>query len=70
VDALAFWHDIKFSLRHLRDFSRRPSSQITTRIISGRAYRDVHALRRRAFPPGEVEAARDWLTWPEGAADA
>jgi hypothetical protein len=21
MDALAFWHDIKFSLRHLRDFS-------------------------------------------------
>jgi hypothetical protein len=22
MDASAFWHDIKFSLRHLKDFSR------------------------------------------------
>jgi hypothetical protein len=22
MDAVAFWHDIKFSLRHLKDFSR------------------------------------------------
>jgi hypothetical protein len=21
------------------------------------------------FSPGEMEAARDWLMWPEGAAD-
>ena len=46
-----------------RHKSRRASSLVEPR-------RDVHALRRRAFPPGEVEAARDWLTWPEGAADA
>ena len=42
-----------------RHKSRRASSLVEPR-------RDVHALRRRAFPPGEVEAARDWLTWPDG----
>ena len=70
MDAAAFWHDVKFSLRHLHDFSRLA-------IVTNP---DMHPLwsalvapfmRRKVehFPPGEVDAARAWLMWPEGAAD-
>jgi hypothetical protein len=34
IDASAFWHDIKFSLRHLKDFSQ----VAIVRVISGRAW--------------------------------
>jgi SpoIIAA-like len=37
MDAGAFWHDVKFSLRHVQDFSRIAVSPIPTCIISGRA---------------------------------
>jgi len=71
MDAIAFWHDVKFSLRHLHDFSRLA-------IVTNP---DVHHLwsslvapfitcEVEHFPPDEVDAARDWLMWPEGAADA
>ena len=70
MDATAFWHDIKFSLRHLKDFSR----------VAIVANPDTHHLwsslvapfmecEVEHFPPGEEQAARDWLMWPEGAAD-
>ncbi len=70
MDALAFWHDVKFSLRHLHDFSR----------LAVVVNPDVHHLwsalvapfiscEVEHFPPDEVEAARNWLMWPEGAAD-
>lgn len=70
MDASAFWHDIKFSLRHLRDFSR----------VAIVAHPDTHHLwsslvapfitcEVEHFPPGEKDAARDWLMWPEGAVD-
>ena len=39
MDAIAFWHDIKFSLRHLQAISAGwPSSATPTRITSGRAW--------------------------------
>jgi len=71
MDAIAFWHDVKFSLRHLHDFSRLA-------IVTNP---DMHHLwsspvtpfitcEVEHFPPDEVDAARDWLMWPEGAADA
>jgi len=68
MDAGAFWHDVQFSLRHVQDFSR-------IAIVTNP---DVHHLRRASLRPscaatssislaGEMEAARDWLMWPEGA---
>jgi len=70
MDASAFWHDVKFSLRHVQDFSR------VAIVINP----DVHHLWSNLvapfmrcdvehFSPGETEAARDWLMWPEGAVD-
>ena len=71
MDALAFWHDIKFSLRHLRDFSRLA---VVTNPDVHHLWSSLVAPFMRCdvehFHPGEVEAARDWLMWPEGAADA
>jgi len=66
----ALWHDIKFSLRHLKDFSR----------VAVVAHPDTHHLWSALaaplmsctvehFAPGEEDAARDWLMWPEGSAD-
>jgi hypothetical protein len=70
MDAKAFWHDLKFSLRHLRDFSR-------CAIVSDTKWFSLWSTvvepfidcEVSYFPPGELEAARDWLLWPEGAAD-
>jgi len=70
MDAAALWHDVKFSLRHLKDFNR----------IAVVASPDTHNLwsslvspfmecEVEHFAPDEVDAARDWLMWPEGAAD-
>jgi hypothetical protein len=71
MDAIAFWHDVKFSLRHLQNFGR----------IAVVTNPNVHHLwsslvapfincEVEHFAPDEEEAARDWLMWPEGAADA
>jgi hypothetical protein len=70
MDATALWHDIKFSMRHLSDFSR----------IAIVANPDIHHIwsslvspfiscEVQHFVPGQEEAARDWLMWPEGAVD-
>ena len=70
MDASAFWHDIKFSLRHLKDFSRvaivaNPDTHhLWSSLVAPFMSCDVEH-----FAPGEEEAARDWLMWPEGAAD-
>jgi len=70
MDAKALWHDLKFSLRHLNDFSRVAivSEERFLSIWSAIAepFIDCHV---EYFPPDQVEAARDWLLWPEGAAD-
>ncbi|MGI8726041.1 MAG: STAS/SEC14 domain-containing protein [Methyloceanibacter sp.] len=70
MDAGAFWHDIKFSLRHLQDFSR-------VAVVSSPEIRNLWSAlvapfmrcEVEHFPPHELEAARDWLMWPEGAVD-
>ncbi|MGK2923741.1 MAG: STAS/SEC14 domain-containing protein [Methyloceanibacter sp.] len=70
MDAVALWHDIKFSFRHLKDFSR----------IAVVANPEIHNLwsslvspfmecEVEHFAPDQIEEARDWLMWPEGAAD-
>ena len=70
MDALAFWHDLKFSLRHLKDFSR------CAIVTDTKWFSPLSALAEpfidcevAYFPPEDLEAARDWLLWPEGAAD-
>ena len=70
MDAAALWHDIKFSFRHLKDFNR----------IAVVANPEIHNLwsslvspfmtcEVEHFAPDQIEEARDWLMWPEGAAD-
>ena len=70
MDAIAFWHDIKFSLRHVKDFSRVAivCNPDTHHLWSSLASPFINCEVEH-FSPGEVEAARDWLMWPEGAAD-
>jgi hypothetical protein len=70
MDAAAFWHDIKFSLRHLKDFSRvaivvNPD----THHLWSNLVAPFMACQVEHFSPGDEDAARDWLMWPEGAAD-
>jgi hypothetical protein len=70
MDAGAFWHDVKFSLRHVQDFSRvaiviNPDMHhLWSNLVAPFMRCDVEH-----FSPGETEAARDWLMWPEGAVD-
>ena len=70
MDAAAFWHDVKFSLRYLHDFRRLA---IVTNPDMHHLWSALVApfMRRKVehFPPGEVDAARAWLMRPEGAAD-
>ena len=70
MDVGAFWQDFKFSLRHLKDFSR------CAIVSDAKWFSPLSALAEpfidcdvAYFPPEDVEAARDWLHWPEGAAD-
>ena len=53
MDAIAFWHDIKFSLRHVKDFSRRgdrlQSRHASSLVEPGRA---LHELRGGALFAG------------------
>ena len=70
MDAVAFWHDIKFSLRHLKDFSRiavvcNPDTQhLWSSLVA-----PFMSCVVEHFGPGAEDAARDWLMWPEGAVD-
>jgi SpoIIAA-like len=70
MDAGAFWHDVQFSLRHVKDFSR---IAIVTNPAVHHLWSSLVAPFMRCdvehFSPGEMEAARDWLMWPEGAVD-
>jgi hypothetical protein len=70
MDVGAFWHDLRFSLRHLKDFSR------CAIVTNERWFSPLSALAEpfidcevAYFPPEDIEAARDWLLWPESAAD-
>jgi hypothetical protein len=70
MDAAAFWHDIKFSLRHLKDFSRVAIvCPPDTHHLWSSLVAPFMTCEVEHFSPGEVEAARDWLMWPEGAVD-
>jgi SpoIIAA-like len=70
MDAIAFWHDIKFSLRHVKDFSRVAIvANPDTRHLWSNLVAPFMACEVEHFAPSEVDAARDWLMWPEGAAD-
>jgi hypothetical protein len=71
MDVNAFWHDLKFSLRHLNDFSRCAIVSDTKflSLVSTIAEPFIDC-QVAYFKPHEVESARDWLLWPEGAADA
>jgi hypothetical protein len=70
MDATAFWHDIKFSLRHLKDFSRMAIVvNPDTHHLWSNLVAPFMACQVEHFPPGDEDAARDWLMWPEGAAD-
>ena len=70
MDVQAFWHDLKFSLRHLNDFSRCAIvSDAKWLSLCSAVAEPFIDCKVSYFPPGEVETARDWLLWPEGAAD-
>lgn len=70
MDAAALWHDIKFSLRHLKDFSRVAIvAPPDTHHLWSTLVAPFMSCEVEHFPPSEEEAARDWLMWPEGAAD-
>jgi len=70
MDVKALWHDVKFSLRHLNDFSR-------CAIVSDAKFLSLWSAIAEPFldcqvayfKPDEIKSARDWLLWPEGAAD-
>jgi hypothetical protein len=70
MDAAALWHDVKFSLQHLKDFSRIAvvASQGTHNLWSS-LVSPFMECEVEHFAPDEIDAARDWLMWPEGAAD-
>jgi SpoIIAA-like len=70
MDAVAFWHDIKFSLRHLKDFSRLAVvCPPDTHHLWSSLVAPFMSCTVEHFAPGEEDAARDWLLWPEGAVD-
>ena len=62
MDVKALWHDLKFSLRHLNDFSR-------CAIVSDAKFLSLWSTIAEPFldcqvayfKPDEIEAARDWL---------
>jgi hypothetical protein len=62
IDPGTFWADLKFTLRHLNDFSR--CAVVTDRRwIEWLAKGVDHliACEIRHFPPEQIEAARRWL---------
>lgn len=62
MDPRAFWHDLQFSLRHLRDFSRcaivceAKIIDLWSELIAPFSHCQV-----RHFLPDEIEQARAWL---------
>jgi hypothetical protein len=70
MDAKAFWHDLKFSLKHLGDFSRCAIvSDVKWFSLWSAIVEPFLDCEVAYFPPDQAEVARDWLLWPEGAAD-
>ncbi|MEZ5826979.1 MAG: STAS/SEC14 domain-containing protein [Hyphomicrobiales bacterium] len=68
MDAAALWHDVKFSFRHLKNFNR-------IAVVSSPQIRNLWSslvspfidCEVEHFAPDQIEEARDWLMWPEGA---
>jgi hypothetical protein len=46
MDAKAFWHDLKFSLRHLNDFTAAPSSLMPSSSRSGPPWSSRSSIAR------------------------
>ena len=70
MDAAALWHDIKFSLRHINDFSRIAIvCDPHVRTLWSSLVAPVISCEVEHFEPDQIAEARDWLMWPEGAAD-
>lgn len=62
IDPSTFWDDLKFSLRHLNDFSR--CAVVTDRRWIewfAKAVDPFVACEIRHFPPEQIEGARRWL---------
>jgi hypothetical protein len=70
LEAFIARHGIKFSLRHLKDVSRVAIvANPDTHHLWSSLVAPCMACEVEHFAPGEEDAARDWLMWPEGAAD-
>jgi hypothetical protein len=68
IDPSTFWADVKFSLRHLNDFSR--CAVVTEkRWIEwlAKAVDPIIACEIRHFPPEQIDHARRWLREEPGA---
>jgi hypothetical protein len=66
MDASAFWSDFKFSLRHLKDFSRCAIVSDTKWFSPLSALAEPFIDCEVAyFQPEDLEAARNWLFWPD-----
>jgi len=66
MDAGAFWSDFKFSLRHLKDFSRCAIVSDTKWFSPLSALAEPFIDCEVAyFQPESLEAARNWLFWPD-----
>ncbi|MEG6507492.1 STAS/SEC14 domain-containing protein [Methyloligella sp. 2.7D] len=68
MDATAFWHDIRFSLRHLKDLTRC-AVVCEAKIVDlwSELVAPFSRCEVRYFKPGEEEEARDWLRASEDA---
>ena len=66
IDASAFWDDLKFSLRHLNDFSR---CAIVTRAQWIQSWSNLVGSLFHCeiahFEPHQIEEARAWLIRPQ-----
>ena len=66
IDASAFWDDLKFSLRHLNDFSR---CAIVTRAKWVRPWSklvgSIFHCELAHFEQDKIEEARAWLVRPQ-----
>lgn len=71
MDAAAFWHDLRFSLRHLAHFSRCAIVTDAKWLSLWSAVAEPFLNCEVAyFRPDEEEKAREWLLWSESAVGA
>lgn len=63
MDARAFWHDIRFSLRHLRDFDRcAVVCEATIFDLWSELVAPFTKCEVRQFKPDQLDEARAWLS--------